>query len=57
MIQAEETISIIFTDNYLIPKDYLCATSILNVTDATIEMPMPQIIIEEIMQYGTEEIN
>ncbi|XP_070169655.1 uncharacterized protein [Polyergus mexicanus] len=58
VIKAEETIPGIFIGNCLIePTNYLCAVSIINTTDNTIEMLMPQVNIEEIKRGETEEIN
>ncbi|KMQ83215.1 hypothetical protein RF55_20622 [Lasius niger] len=58
VIQAEETIPGIFIGNFLVePQDFICTASILNTTDATVEMVMPQITLEEIRQYKAEKVN
>ncbi|KMQ83882.1 hypothetical protein RF55_18871 [Lasius niger] len=58
IIQAEETVPEIFIGNCLIePQDFICTASILNTTDAMVEMAMRQVTLEEIRQYKAEEVN
>lgn len=58
IIQAEETTPGVFIGSCLVdPKNYLCPASVINTTDTTIEMLMPQVKIEEITQENTVEIN
>ncbi|XP_077282383.1 uncharacterized protein LOC143908567 [Temnothorax americanus] len=57
IIQAEETMPGVFIGNCLVmPENFLCPASILNMTEKTVEMLMPQVTLKELEQEEAKEI-